>query len=80
MAIDLVRQRVQCEPQGCLSFTAAEALGTQAASLGPGPFRYDVTLVLGSLAYGGTATWPEDEDPECSPCTTLRFSPALPGL
>ena len=30
--------------------------------------------------HRGTATWPGNEDPECSPCTRLHFSPRLPGL
>lgn len=80
LAIELERQSTECEPEGSLSFTAADALGARAARLGPAPFRYDVTLVLDGSTSRGTATWPDDEDPECSPCTRLRFSPPLPGL
>lgn len=78
--IDLVRQRLECEPEGSLSFTAADTLGAQAATVGPAPFRYEVVLVLDSRTYRGAATWPENEDPQCSPCTTLRLGLPLPGL
>ena len=63
-----------------MRFTAANALGTQAASVAPAPFHYDVTLVLDSRTYRGTATWPGNEDPECSPCARIHFSPRLPAL
>jgi len=66
--------------EGSVSFTAAKELGEQAAKLGSAPIRYDVTVVIDSVAYRGTGSWPDDVDSECSPCTKLQFSPPLPGL
>jgi hypothetical protein len=80
LTIDLERRTVDCAPEGSVSFGAPKALGERAARLGPSPFRYDLTLVLDSATYRGTATWPDDVDPACSPCTPLRFTPSLPGL
>jgi hypothetical protein len=39
-----------------------------------------VILVLDSVDYHGTGTWPDDVVADCSPCTTLRFVPPLPAL
>ncbi len=69
-----------CVPEGTLYLGAPEAMGKEAAGLGPAPFRYDVTLVLDSISYRGTGTWPDDEMSACSPCTALRFTPPLPAL
>lgn len=69
-----------CVPEGSLYLGASDELGRQAAALGPPPFRYDVTLVLGTTTYRGTGTWPNDQVDDCSPCTALRFTPALPAL
>ena len=80
MTIDLERRSVECADEGSVFFEAAEALGERAARLGSAPFRYDVTLVIDSIPYHGTATWPDDVDPACSPCTPLVFNPPLPGL
>ena len=80
VTIELDRRTVECAPEGFVSFGGAKALGERAARLGPAPFRYEVTLVLGSVTHRGSATWPDDVDPSCSPCTPLRFSPPLPGL
>ncbi len=80
MTIDLERRSEECADEGSVFFDAAEALGEQAARLGSAPFRYDITLVIDSIPYHGTATWPDDVDPACSPCTPLRFNPPLPGL
>lgn len=68
-----------CRFGGGLYFTAAEELGRRAAALGPAPFRYDVTVVIDSIPYRGTGSWPDDVDAACSPCTRLRFTPALPN-
>ncbi len=48
--------------------------------MGAAPFRYDVTVVIGSTTYRGTAIWPDDMDAECSPYTRVRFIPPLPGV
>lgn len=80
MTIDLERRSEECADEGSVFFDAAEALGEQAARLGSAPFLYDITLVIDSIPYHGTATWPDDVDPACSPCTPLRFNPPLPGL
>lgn len=81
MSIDLQPRPVgDCVPEGSLFLGAPAEQGKEAARLGPAPFRYDVTLVLDSILYRGTGTWPADEMSACSPCTTLRFSPPLPAL
>ena len=80
MTIDLERRSVECLAEGSVSFGAAEALGEQAAKLGSAPFRYDIILVIDSIPYHGTATWPDDVEPACYTCTPLRFNPPLPGL
>ena len=78
--IELERRTAECPAEGSLTFGAAKELGDRAARLGPPPFRYEVTLVLDGTTCRGTATWRDDVDPACSPCTPLRFSPPLPGL
>jgi hypothetical protein len=67
-------------PVGRVSFAGPPALGLQAAAIGPPPFTYDVTVVLDSVTYRATATWPDDVDEECSPCVPLEFDPPLPSL
>jgi len=71
---------LECVPEGSLSYRTDAEVGRQMASLGPPPFRYEVSLLLDSVPYLGTATWPDDEMSECSPCTRLRFNPPLPAL
>lgn len=80
VTIDVERHSAECAPEGSVAFGASREQGDRAARLGPPPFRYDVTLVLDGTTYRGTATWPDDVDPACSPCTRLRFTPPLPGL
>jgi hypothetical protein len=80
VTIDVERHSAECVPEGSVAFGASREQGDRAARLGPPPFRYDVTLVLDGTTYRGTATWPDDVDPACSPCTRLRFTPPLPGL
>lgn len=80
MTIEMDRRSVECANEGSVVFGAAQSLGEQAANLGSAPFRYDITLVIDSIPYYGTATWPDDVDPACSPCTPIRFDPPLPGL
>jgi hypothetical protein len=71
---------LDCVPEGSLSYRTADEVGSELAALGPAPFRFDVTLLLDSVPYRGTGTWPDDEISECSPCTKLRFTPSLPAL
>lgn len=79
-SIDLEPRPVgDCVPEGSLYLGASEDMGKEAAKLGPAPFRYDVTLVLDSIPYRGTGTWPDDQMSECSPCTALHFTPPLPA-
>ncbi len=78
--IPLDREEQECATEGSVYFTAPDHLGSGAAALGPPPFRYEVALTIDGTRHLGTAVWPDDMDPECSPCTRLRFSPALPGL
>ena len=80
LRIDLQRLDRDCQPEGSVHFVAGEEWGRLATRLGRAPFRYEVTLVIDTVTYRGTATWPDDVDPECSPCTPLRFAPPLPGL
>ena len=71
---------LECVPEGSLSYRTDAEVGRQMSSLGPPPFRYEVSLLLDSVPYRGTATWPDDEMSRCSPCTRLRFDPPLPSL
>lgn len=80
LPVDLERRTSDCVPEGSVFFTGAKQLGDRAATLGPAPFRYDVSLVLDGVTYRGTGAWPDDVDPACAPCTRLRFDPPLPGL
>jgi hypothetical protein len=80
VSIDLERRSLDCSPEGSVFFVASQEPGMRAATLGSGPFRYDATVVIDSVTYRGMGSWPDDVDEACSPCTTLRFSPALPGL
>jgi len=69
-----------CVPEGSLAYRTVDEVGAQVAALGPPPLRYDVTLVLGSVVYRGTGSWPGDVVSDCSPCTRLQFNPPLPAL
>ncbi len=66
--------------EGSAYFSAPRELGAAAVCLGNPPFRYRVTLVVASTSYDGTATWPDDVNPECTPCTPVIVTPPLPGL
>ena len=78
--IDPPRRDHDCMPEGSVFFTADREVAGPTAKVGPAPIRYEVTLVIDSIRYVGAASWPADEDKECSPCTRLRFSPPLPGV
>lgn len=80
MSIDLERKEIECMAEGSVYFTAPREVGEAAARLGTPPFRYRITLVVDSVSYQATATWPDDVNPECSPCTPLTFTPPLPRL
>lgn len=69
-----------CARPGSLSFTAAEALGHEAARLGPAPFRYEISLTIDGVTYRGQAQWPDDMVIDSEPSTRLRFDPPLPSL
>lgn len=73
--IDLQRQSVKCADDGSVLFR-----GDTPARRGSPPFRYVINLVIDSVHYRGTATWPDDVDPERSPSIPLKFNPPLPGL
>jgi hypothetical protein len=70
-------------PNGCddatVRFDAPVEDGLRAAALGDPPFTYDVTLTVDGTVHRATAVWPDDVDPECSPCVVLRFDPPLPA-
>lgn len=66
--------------EGDLFFTAPDGEGKTAAGLGTSPFTYRIELNLDGVAHIGTAVWPNGEQPECAPCTTVTFQPPLPSL
>ena len=71
---------LDCTPEGVLFLRSEGEDGRKVATLGPPPYRYDVRLVLSGVVYRGAGVWPQDEIHDCSPCTTLVFTPPLPAL
>ena len=69
-----------CDPAGSLAFQAPETAAQAVIVSGSAPFRYEVRLVLDGRTYRGTATWPDDQQADAHPSTTLAFRPALPAL
>jgi len=77
--IDL-RRRDEITCSRSVHFGAPIEEGRAAAALeGGAPFTYEVTLTLDGATHVGRGTWPEDVDPECSPCVPLTFAPPLPA-
>ncbi len=80
VTFDATRAKESCWPVGTVYWDGPDERGLAAADLGPGPFTYEVDLVLDGVAYTATATWPEDEIPGNEPSVALEFSPPLPAL
>jgi hypothetical protein len=69
-----------CTPEGAFFLRSDADDGRTVGTLGPAPYRYDVRLVLSGVVYRGAGVWPQDEIHDCSPCTSLVFTPPLPAL
>ncbi len=69
-----------CWPEGTLYWDGPDAEGLEAATLGEGPFRYEVEVFLDGERYSATATWPDDEIRGNEPSVALDFEPPLPAL
>jgi hypothetical protein len=69
-----------CHPEGTAYWDGPDDQGRAAASLGEGPFEYEVVLVLDGKRYVAQATWPDDEIKGNEPSVRLDFTPDLPGL
>lgn len=80
VAFETTRSRQGCLPEGSVYWDGPDERGREAASLGEGPFAYEVDLVLDGRRYTGTATWPADEIRGNEPFVALRFDPDLPSL
>lgn len=65
--------------EGRVAWDAGPRLAAPAVALGGESFEYRVTVRLDGERYVGTATWPEDTNPEIVPAVPLDFEPALPG-
>lgn len=48
-----------------------------ALELGPGPYRYDVELILDGVAHRASASFPGDQVPGGEPAVALTFDPPL---
>ena len=71
---------LECVPDGSLYLKSDGEDGRRLVTLGPPPYRYDVTLTIAGKTYRGAGTWPADEIHDCRPCTPLRWDPPLPAL
>jgi hypothetical protein len=69
-----------CRPEGTLYWDGPDRKGLAAASLGEGPFTYEVVLTLDGVRYEASARWPEDEIAGNEPSVVLNFTPSLPAL
>ena len=68
-----------CQSEGSVYFDGPDAPGKAAAALGPGPFRYQVSLVLDDSSYDASARYPDDVISGNEPSVVLTFTPDLPG-
>ena len=69
-----------CLPEGSIYFDGPDDQGKRAAALGPAPFTYKVTLVLGGRTYRASADYPDDVIAGNEPSVSLTFLPPLPAL
>jgi len=72
--------RGRCFPEGTVYWDGPDDQGLAAAHLGPGPFAYEVQLMLDGERYVARATWPDDEIHGNEPSVRLEFTPELPAL
>ena len=69
-----------CHGEGVVYWDSPDGPGLRAAELGPGPFTYDVAVVLDGIRHTAHANWPADEIEGNEPSVRLTFSPPLPAL
>lgn len=74
------RAKGTCLPEGTIYWDGPDQQGLAAASLGDGPFTYEVELVLDGERYLAFANWPADEILGNEPSVALDFTPDLPAL
>ena len=72
--------RSDCLAEGTVYWDGPDDRGLAAASLGHGPFTYEVEVVLDGVEYRAMATWPAEEIRGNEPSVVLRFTPDLPAL
>ncbi len=73
------RRHGQCSSEGSLWFTASDAAGRKATTLGAGPFIYVIELDLDGTTYRGRGQWPSGETEDTAPHVPLTWTPALPA-
>ncbi len=69
-----------CWSEGTAYWDGPDDKGLEAATLGEGPFTYEVELLLDGERYTARATWPDDEIRGNEPSVSLDFEPDLPAL
>ena len=69
-----------CFGEGVMYWDGPDRAGLRAADLGPGPFTYDVVVMLDGVRYAARAAWPADEIQGNEPSVALEFSPPLPAM
>lgn len=80
VTFEATRGEAECWPDGTLYWDGPDEMGKEAATVGPGPFTYQVELVLDGERYLAEATWPEDVIEGSEPSVALEFTPDLPAL
>jgi hypothetical protein len=80
VSFDASRAKGTCLPEGTIYWDGPDQQGLAAASLGDGPFAYEVELVLDGERYLAFANWPADEIVGNEPSVALEFTPDLPAL
>lgn len=80
VSFDATRAKATCLPEGTVFWDGPDQRGLAAASLGDGPFTYEVELVLDGIRYVAIADWPADQIVGNEPSVALDFAPALPAV
>jgi hypothetical protein len=80
VSFDATRAKTTCLPEGTIFWDGPDQRGLAAASLGDGPFTYEVELVLDGIRYVAIADWPADQIVGNEPSVALEFAPALPAV
>lgn len=70
----------ECLPEGTVYWDGPDSKGRAAATLGEGPFTYEVEVVIDGSHHVAIATWPEDVIEGNEPSVALHFEPALPAV